>query len=208
MRGNTTRTEGEALARVLRAGRAVWWLTPAAMLLAVVQGMIAVRDSFTEWQGGAAEAWGPSIFTTSWSDVANAADTVVVIGLVFAWSVWAARLAALARRRGDLDGPSPASVGIVQFFFPLTLHYPFLHLRRLARVLGAADAVRPALLMYATTAVFLLASPLYATDRLAAWLVADGVWIAATLAANALALVVLARVQRGARGGSVADVFA
>ena len=208
MRGNTTRTEGEALARVLGAGRAVWWLTPAAMLSAVVQGTLAVRHSVAEWRGGAAEAWGPWVLTASWSDLADAADAVVVIGLAFVWSVWAARLAALARRRGDLDGPSPVSVGLVQFFFPLTLHYPFLQLRRLARALGAADAVRPALLMYAASAVFLLASPLYATDRLVAWLVADGVWIAATLAGNALALVVLARVQRGAREGSVADVFA
>ena len=84
-------------------------------------------------------------------------DTLVTLGAAVAAAFWAAalfRVVKTAAARDDLV--SPRTMGWLVFLFPLTLHLPWLYLRRAARLLGDPGCARIATTTYAAEAAALL----------------------------------------------------
>ena len=203
----------EDAASVMRVARLTRMLVLASIVIVAVLTVFELLYTFDEYAGPEARS-GPFLgadlddmmLVGVW-DATGWLDGILAFAFIAAFAVWFARVARIARARGA-DVPEPVGAGVVQFFFPLTLHFPYRHLARAARTLDAGDAVRPALLMYLCVLPSFLIDLLYEMDGLAFWLMGDIGYLGLSLAESLLTLVVLDRVTRGAAQGAVADVFA
>ena len=188
----------------------------ALTVRALVLFSVAVNVVQTVYEGAADLGAFGADYDGIWS-VIDGFGTFVALAAAIALAAWAA---ALIERVGNVRHdagstlPNPHLMGWLVFLFPLTVHFPYLYLRRAARAIGARRGERLFAAYYGLLAVVIVVA--VASDAIYVLLPGSEGWQVAytallwlpDVAAGLLVWAAIPALTRPAQEAHVADVFA
>lgn len=170
---------------------------------------------------GAAElsVSGADFGSSAWTTL-DLVGTVATFASVVALAAWASALTERVRLAWPNEAdrlPTPSAMAWIVFFFPVTLFFPWLYLRRMTRIVGRPKAGRLVTGYYAGqagVAVIAFAAFLLPVDRMAytlgdlAYLILVGAGWVPLIVVTVLLLPLIGQATAAAMEGDVGEVFA